>query len=271
MEPVQPHVVVHLSDLHFGRDDRRVLRAVYDAVWKLAPNVVTVSGDLTQRARRRQFLRARTFLDGLPRPHVIVPGNHDIPLFNVLARVFDPLGGYTKYITRDLQPIIVEGRLWVAGINTTRPLRWKSGGIAPETLARLHDSIQRCPAGALKVLVAHHPFETSDPLSESSEALTTLTSAGVDVFLTGHLHTSYTGHTAHRYNAGGRTAVVVEAGTATSTRRREEANAFNVLRLTADSIVVETHAYQQRTFASTHAQRFVKSADGWRPDTDPTS
>src|SRR5690349_8613149 len=100
---VAPAVVVHLSDLHFGRDDRRIIRGLYDAIWRMAPDVLAVSGDLTQRARTIQFVRARAFLDGLPRPQVIVPGNHDLPLFNLYARAFDPLGGYTKYITRDLQ------------------------------------------------------------------------------------------------------------------------------------------------------------------------
>jgi 3',5'-cyclic AMP phosphodiesterase CpdA len=258
-------VVVHLSDLHFGRDDRRVVRALHDAVWTLSPSLVAVSGDLTQRARRAQFLRARAFLNGLPRPHLVVPGNHDLPLYNLVARVFYPLGGYTTYITRDLQPMFVDGPLWVVGINTTRPSAWKSGGVDPVALERLRASLRSAPPASIRILVAHHPFDAPEQNPASTDALTALTSAGIDVFLTGHLHASYTGHTAHRYNAGGRTAVVVEAGTATSTRLRTEANAFNVIRVGADSIAVELRTFEERAFVLRSSQRFSRTADGWTP------
>src|SRR5207248_6077307 len=113
--------VVHLSDLHFGREDPPVVAALVDAISALEPSVIVVSGDLTQRARRHQFLRARRFLDALPFARVVVPGNHDVPLFNLFARVVDPLGGYRRYVTTDLTPTFVDPPVVVVGLNTTRP------------------------------------------------------------------------------------------------------------------------------------------------------
>jgi 3',5'-cyclic AMP phosphodiesterase CpdA len=261
-----PRLVIHLSDLHFGREDRRVVRALCNAVWTLRPHVVAVSGDLTQRARAAQFHRARMFLDALPRPQVVVPGNHDVPLFNLAARMFYPLSGYLSHITRDLDPLIVEGPLWVRGINTVRPAAWKSGGIEAEALERLRHSIRTAPPQLIKILVAHHPFEAPRRDPGASEPLSSLISAGIDIFLTGHLHASYTGHTAHRYNAHGRTAVVVEAGTATSTRLRAEANAFNVLRIAPNAIEVELQMFDGTGFAPVGSQRFSRADNGWSPE-----
>jgi 3',5'-cyclic AMP phosphodiesterase CpdA len=224
---------------------------------------VAVSGDLTQRARRRQFVRARAFLDRLPTPHVVVPGNHDLPLYNLVARLLVPLRGYTTHITSDLEPTLTDGSVWISGVNTTRPLKWKSGGVDAAALDRLRAAMAAAPVHMVRVLVAHHPFEAARGNLAASTALTELTAAGVDVFLTGHLHTTYTGHTAHRYNVGGRAAVVVEAGTATSTRRRDENNAFNVLRISPDVVEVEVHTWQEGAFVAQSSQRFVRKESGW--------
>ena len=261
--PTDSRLIVHLSDLHFGRDDRRVVRGLHEAVWALAPDIVAVSGDLTQRARRRQFARARKFLDGLPRPQLTVPGNHDVPLFNVVARLLYPLNGYVTSITRELQPTLTDGCVWITGINTTRHRTWKSGGVDPATVDGLRNVIAMAPSDTVRILVAHHPFDDPDGSPAATEALAALTGAGIDVFLTGHLHASYTGHTAHRYNIAGRTAVVVEAGTATSTRLRGENNAFNVLRVSSDAIDVELRTWDGHAFVPSSTQRFSRTADGW--------
>src|SRR6185295_4473790 len=100
--------IVHLSDIHFGRVDARLLAPLVRLVREIAPDLVAVSGDLTQRARRRQFQQARAFLDQLPAPQLVVPGNHDVPLFNVAARFADPYGGYRRYISQDLEPVYEE-------------------------------------------------------------------------------------------------------------------------------------------------------------------
>jgi 3',5'-cyclic AMP phosphodiesterase CpdA len=253
--------IVHLSDLHFGRDDPKVVDALAHTVCGLAPDVVAISGDLTQRARRDQFRQARDFLARLPQPQVVVPGNHDVPLFNLLARTFRPLGGYRRFITTDVVPVAADPLVWVAGVDTTRPLRWKSGRVRAAAVARIVELIAQSEPSAVKILVAHHPFDA--PEGGAADTLASLVDAGIDVFLTGHLHASYTGHTAHRYNAAGRAAVVVEAGTSASTRVRHEPNAFNVLRVVQDAITVEQQQWDGAAFHVTDTQQFRRDSLGW--------
>jgi 3',5'-cyclic AMP phosphodiesterase CpdA len=251
--------VVHLSDLHFGREDPDVVEALIDAVCHVAPAVVAVSGDLTQRARRHQFRRARCFLDALPFPRVVVPGNHDVPLFNLLARIFDPLGGYRREVTTDLAPTFVDPPVAVVGLDTTRPSSVKTARVHTHDVNRICEYIGQLGGDVVKILVAHHPFD-----ERSYPELQTLTRCGIDVILTGHLHVSSTSHTASRHNLGGRGAVVVEAGTAVSTRLREATNAFNVLRVQADAIVAERYDWIPGTgFVVADRQQFARSSSGW--------
>ncbi len=251
-------VLVHLSDLHFGRVDRAVADALIQVVHGLSPNVVAVSGDFTQRARRRQFRKARAFLDALPRPQVVVPGNHDIPLFNLPVRFLNPLGGYRRHITDNLQPVHADIEVAVLGTDTTQPASHKGGRVCEAELTRLCATLKGFGDGVVKVVVGHHPFD-------DTKAVEQLVLAGADVFLTGHLHVSYTGHTAERYDVAGRSAIVVEAGTATSTRMRGEANAFNLLHLDRDHVVVQCYGWQpaERTFALGDTTRFARTANGW--------
>ena len=253
--------VVHLSDLHFGREDPGVVEALIAAVSAISPAVIAVSGDLTQRARRGQFRRAARFLEALPFAQVVVPGNHDVPLFNVFARVLDPLGGYRRHIAADLAPTFVDSPVVVVGLDTTRPASLKNARVHTRDVERICEYVQRFGAEDVKILVAHHPFDVGSCIE-----LATLTACGIDVVLTGHLHVSSTSHTAHRHQLNGRAAVVVEAGTATSTRLRETTNAFNVLHIDPDSILVERHDWMPGNgFVVAHQQRFERSPTGWSP------
>jgi 3',5'-cyclic AMP phosphodiesterase CpdA len=263
--------VVHLSDVHFGRTDPAVVAAVLDLVRGLQPHLVAISGDLTQRARGWQFREARAFLDALPCPQLVVPGNHDVPLYNVARRFLDPLGNYARYITTNLRPVHTDAEIVVVGLNTTRSLTVKDGTIRPPDLRHARDTLVRAGDEVVKIVVAHHPFEYPEDSSTRSQkasvlrALEALAAAGTDVFLTGHLHLSYTGHTAARYRIGGRTAVIVEAGTATSTRRRGETNSFNLLHIERSTVGVERWQWQQASseFVVVDTQKFERSATGW--------
>jgi 3',5'-cyclic AMP phosphodiesterase CpdA len=256
--------LVHLSDLHFGREDRRVVDALIAAVSALRPDVVAVSGDLTQRARRRQFRRAARFLDALPFARVAVPGNHDIPLFNLFARLRDPLGGYKRHIDADLAPTLVDPPVVVVGLDTTRPSSLKSARVHAGDVERICGFVRQFGPDDVRVLVAHHPFDPG-----SYPELEALTDCGIDVILTGHLHVSSSSHTAHRHHLNGRSAVVVEAGTATSTRLREPTNAFNALHITTSAIIVERHDWmREQGFVVADRQRFERSPAGWIPGVD---
>jgi 3',5'-cyclic AMP phosphodiesterase CpdA len=263
--------IIHLSDVHFGRTDPPVVAAVLALVPRLEPHLVAISGDLTQRARAWQFREARAFLDALPCPQLVVPGNHDVPLYNVARRFLDPLGNYRRYITTNLRPVHTDQEFVAVGLNTTRSFTVKDGTIRPPDLRHAREALVGAGDEAVKVIVAHHPFEYPQDSSTRWQkaavirALESLAGAGADVFLTGHLHLSYTGHTAGRYRIAGRTAVIVEAGTATSTRQRGETNSFNLLHIERSQIVVERWQWQQGSsgFIIADAQTFDRSASGW--------
>src|SRR3954464_6584162 len=129
--------LVHLSDLHFGRVDAALLQPLQQLVTRLAPDVLVVSGDLTQRAKSEEFKAARAFLDTLPGPQIVVPGNHDIPLYNVASRFLAPLRKYTRYVTLDLTPEYVDEEIAVLGINTARSLTFKDGRINREQVEQI--------------------------------------------------------------------------------------------------------------------------------------
>ena len=150
--------LVHLSDLHFGRVNPVVADALRETVRQIEPDLVAVSGDFTQRARSSQFTQARAFLDSLPRPHLIVPGNHDVPLHNVFARFFNPLGGYRHHMTADLQPRYADHEMVVIGTDTTRSFTIGGGGIRRRELQRIRDVLKDADRSAVTILVAMSVF-----------------------------------------------------------------------------------------------------------------
>jgi 3',5'-cyclic AMP phosphodiesterase CpdA len=270
--------IVHLSDIHFGRVDHTVIEPLIATVHQLTPAAVVVSGDLTQRARPHEFQEARSFLDRLPSPQIVVPGNHDVPLYNVFARFFRPLDDYRRYITADLAPFYADEQIAIAGVNTARSLTIKDGRISEEQIAHVRDRLCPLNHGITKFIVTHHPFDLPDGFGQDDlvgrarEAMITFAECGADVLLAGHLHISHTGHTAKRYRIAGHSALVVQAGTATSTRSRGETNSFNVLRVAHPHIRIERYAWDaaRKQFAVISIENFTHSKDGWvrLPDGD---
>jgi hypothetical protein len=168
-------------------------------------------------------------------------------------------------------PHFIDRELVVIGTDTTRSFTIGGGGIRRRELRRIREVLQKADRSAVTVLVAHHPFDEPHAgkafgrARPGPEAVEQLAREGIDVFLTGHLHVTFAGPTAKRYNVGGRSAIVVEAGTATSTRVRGEPNAFNVLRIERNRIVVEHLVWDaaNRRFGAGEIQRFDYSSDGW--------
>ena len=263
--------VVHLSDLHFGRVDQAVIDPLMKTVAEINPDLVAVSGDLTQRARSHQFQEARAFLEALPKPQIVVPGNHDVPLHNVFARFLGPLHKYKRYITDDLQPVYADDEMVVTGINTARSFTFKGGRINSDQVARIRELFCAVDDNVVKAVVTHHPFDLPeghhdrDLVGRAEMAMTGLADCGADLFLAGHLHISHTGHTAKRYNISGHSALVVQAGTASSTRGRGEANSFNVIRILRPEITVERLVWQpaSSSFAVASQEHFRHTSDGW--------
>lgn len=237
--------IVHLSDLHFGRIDETLIAPLVAQVHALAPDLVVVSGDLTQRARSEQFVEARQFLDALPQPQIVVPGNHDIPLFNLAARFFSPLAKYRRYITPHLQPTFIDEEIAVIGINTARSLTIKDGRVNDRQIELARRQLTPLDDQVVKIVVTHHPFDLPpgpqhhDLVGQAVPAMRAFAICGADVLLAGHVHTSSAVSSAGRYDIAGYSALVVQAGTATSTRGRGEVNSFNVLRVQPQHIQVE--------------------------------
>lgn len=263
--------IVHLSDIHFGRVDPLVISPLIKAIDKVNPDLVAVSGDLTQRARSDQFREARAFLDTLPKPQIVVPGNHDVPLHNVFARFVQPLREYRRHITSDLRPFYHDEEIAVLGVNTARSLTIKGGRINEEQVAWMRERFCDANPKTVKVVVTHHPFDLPEGHDERNlvgrarMAMEGLASCGADVFLAGHLHVSHTTHSATRYKIKGHSALVVQAGTAASTRGRGEANSFNVIRIDRPHIAVERFEFQpdRAEFTLATTERFRHTPDGW--------
>ena len=268
--------IVHLSDLHFGRIDAALLAPLRQAVLEISPHLIVVSGDLTQRAKAAQFRAARAWLDTLPEPRLVVPGNHDVPLYNVFKRFFAPLANYHRYIDENTDPHFADDEIAVSGVNTARSLTFKGGRINEEQVERVRAHICRLPEEVTKIIVTHHPIDVPPDegdhqiVGRARMAIRRLAECGADLFLAGHLHTSHTGHTAERYKIEGYSALVVQAGTATSTRGRGESNSFNVLRIAHPRVTVERHTWspERGVFSLSSNEVFEHTREGWAADDD---
>lgn len=246
--------IVHLSDLHFGSVLAPALEPLLARVHALTPDLVIVSGDLTQRAREQQFREAQEYLARLPRPRLIVPGNHDIPLYDVVRRFLSPLGRYRRFVTDDLAPTFVDDEIAVVGLNSARSLTFKGGRLSSAQVRRAATLFDALPHHLVRIVVTHHPFDFPVGLTGVSvvkgatSALRRFAQCRVELLLTGHLHL------VHRASASalvpGYDAHLLGAGTATSTRARGEPNSFFVLRVEAgrrdrSRLMVETHAWNE--------------------------
>jgi 3',5'-cyclic AMP phosphodiesterase CpdA len=264
--------LVHLSDLHFGRVDEALLAPLRRCIERLSPHLLVVSGDLTQRARNGQFEQAREFLDTLPRPQLVVPGNHDVPLYNVVKRFLNPLGNYRRHITPDLEPFYADDEIAVAGVNTARSLTFKDGRINREQVALLQERFGALDDWVTRIVVTHHPFDlpagkdNDDLVWRAGMAMQVFATLGTDLLLSGHMHQSHSGSTASRYPIAGYSALTIHAGTATSTRGRGEENSFNAIHIDGDEVRVDAwgwHAAAGEFTPVSHAA-YLRHAGGWR-------
>ncbi|MDT4808535.1 3',5'-cyclic adenosine monophosphate phosphodiesterase CpdA [compost metagenome] len=246
--------ILHLSDTHFGTERKPVVEAALDLARALAPELVVLSGDITQRARRGQFAAARKFIERLSLPVLAVPGNHDIPLFNVFARALNPYGNYKRALGAVLEPVFENDGLLAIGVNTTTPRRRKDGEISAGQIARVAQRLRQARPGQLRVVVAHHPVrakvesDLSNLLIGREPALAAWTQAGVDLVLGGHIHLPYVLPLDPSAPAGG---WIVQAGTACSRRVRGNIpNSVNVITCGGEG---DCHVERWDYAAGTHA------------------
>jgi len=266
--------LIHLSDLHFGAHDPVLVEAVERRIDEEKPDLVVISGDFTQRARTEQFKEACRFLDRLKDAgHEVlgVPGNHDVPLYDVLRRFLSPLTRYRRFIDETLCPFQELKGAAVLGINTARSLTFKDGRISHEQMDFIRRTFERVP-NVPRILVTHHPLfalpvgdgpELGRGVGRQELALDAIADAGVDILLAGHNHRAST-HSAKDLATRAGPALVIQAGTATSTRLRDEAQSFNRIDVDGERVTLTVQSWAGDRFVSGDEQTYAREGDNWR-------
>jgi 3',5'-cyclic AMP phosphodiesterase CpdA len=269
--------LLQVSDAHFGTEQAPVVQALLLLARSEAPDLVVMSGDITQRARRRQFAAARAFIDELkPAALLTIPGNHDIPLFNLALRALAPYANYSRAFGVDLEPVFESPHLLVIGVNTTRPQRHKDGELSEQQIESVTHRLQRASPSQLRIIVVHQPVlairETDEDnlLHGHRRAVPAWAAAGGDIIMGGHIHLPYVRSMRTTFGALPRDIWTVQAGTAVSSRLREGiTNSVNLIRCNGDESPrrcaverwdyvptlsrFERHSSQELTFAATTA------------------
>jgi 3',5'-cyclic AMP phosphodiesterase CpdA len=268
--------IAHLSDIHFGANDPRIVAATEAWLQKRQPDLIIISGDFTQRARVQQFRDASAYLNRLRSAGfktLVVPGNHDIPLYDVVRRFAAPLDRYKRYIDNDLCPWFENEDVAVLGINTARSLTIKDGRLNHEQIDMMQERFARVPAHKTRILVTHHPLyampiadggELSEPIGRHRDAIKAVCKAGVHVALAGHFHRTYA-ESARKMVEDAGSALVMQAGTATSTRlRNSELQSFNWIHAHRyDEIELQVVAWDGDGFRRGDHERFTYDGAGW--------
>ena len=231
--------VAHLSDPHFGTVVPAVRDALLGELQTHPPDLILITGDITQRARRDQFVEARSFLDALPRvPRLCLPGNHDLPLFDVITRMVKPYDHYCWYISQDLQPEFVDERVAVLCVDATSRLRHKDGALTPSQIERTAERLAELDR-PFSIVATHQPLaavvntDVRNVARGAGQALDRWIAAGADLFVGGHIHLPYCieVHMTDRRQS----SVLLQAGTCLSRRIRNGIqNSYNLVTLQRD-------------------------------------
>jgi 3',5'-cyclic AMP phosphodiesterase CpdA len=260
-------MLLHISDPHFGTEQPPVADALVRLARDERPEVVVLSGDITQRARRHQFDAARDFVDRLQAPRTLaIPGNHDIPLFNLAARLFAPYANFAHGFGAELEPVYETPRVLVLTVNTTRPHRHKNGEVSPQQIERVAQRLRAAHEGQLRIVAVHQPIavmrkeDVHDRLLGHARAIEAWSHAGADLVLGGHIHLPYL-LALHEQCAGlARRMWAVQAGTAVSRRVRDGVpNSVNIVRWCSDALPDGMCMVERWDYAA-HAQAFERAA-----------
>src|SRR3954447_13259781 len=265
--------LLHLSDLHFGAHDEDLVEAVEHKADELKPDLIVISGDFTQRARTEQFKEACHFLERLRDAGLEVlgvPGNHDVPLYDVMRRFLSPLARYRRFIDETLCPFVELPGVAVLGVNTARSLTFKDGRINKQQVEFIRETFARTPSDAMRVIVTHHPLfalevegQVERAIGRQEMALDAVEESGVDMVLAGHNHHASSQDASDLVTSAGG-VLVVQAGTATSTRVREQEQSFNTIDIADRSATVTVHAWKGDEFKASDAERYQWQEGRWR-------
>ncbi|MGB1092042.1 MAG: metallophosphoesterase family protein [Oceanobacter sp.] len=264
--------LVHLSDLHFGREKPQLTINLLKVLKGIDPQAVMISGDVTQSASHSEYRRLRTFLERLEKPYLIVPGNHDIAGVQLFERFFYPWRKWKYYVSENLEPRMTLADARVLGINSARRLGchrdWSRGRISSSQLAAMKTWFERVSPDALKVVVAHHPFWLPEEFEKKrglignvNRAIKQLGESSVDLILGGHAHVVF----AEVVNG----MVVSHAGTSISNRRISgHPNSFNLIEGDSKRLEITEWQWFGKEFLPTYHHSFLKetsqNASGWK-------
>lgn len=247
----QPVRLLHLSDIHFGAEDREALEAVETFAAHVKPDAIIIAGDITQSGRRSEFEAARTWFDSLGFPMIVAPGNHDTPVYHLPARMMAPFDRYQRYMHGlDVVGKLVElggGLVRISAINTARGfqgrMNWADGVIDLDDLEDALDRLSQGPESAWRLLVCHHPLDQPElakisvETKRGGEALRRCATAKVDAIITGHIHDAFTVH------VPGVRRPMVQMGSGTlSTRLRATRPSFCVIQIDGEHMVQDVVA-----------------------------
>jgi 3',5'-cyclic AMP phosphodiesterase CpdA len=258
-------VLAQVSDILLGREQRHVSDALLEDLRHGQPDVVVVSGDLTMRARSHQFAAARAYLDVLPQPLLVVPGNHDIPLVNVGRRMTSPFRRYQRHITQELDPVLQVPGVTLLGLTSMPRWRWKAAHVSPRQCALVESTFAAGPAADARVLVTHHPVLPADlsGFVGRDGLVRSIARARVDLLLAGHTHDPLVAPVVVHDGAGQHEVLSVVAGTAISDRLRGAANSYPVITITPRRIDVVVRQWDGVRFAPSVTSTFDRS---WEAD-----
>lgn len=249
--------IVHFSDVHYGPPFQEALEPILlRQVQAEAPNLVVLSGDLTQRAKSPQFQRARGFLERLPKPYLVIPGNHDVPLYNVFDRLFRSLEKYKHYIRPEVDMTVQVDGITAVGLNSAFGWTNDAGRITRSQLALAEKTFATAPNPTFKLVTTHHHFVNPPGVHQHGLPkllLERFAAWGVELVLTGHTHLSHV----ERHPAG---PVLVQAATATANRWKKLAkrvNSFNVITVGTDAIRVQVCEFDPTQQIYAPAERFA--------------
>jgi len=271
--------IAHLSDIHFGANDPNIVAATIDWLTEKRPDLVIISGDLTQRAREKQFQDAANYLGALRQnglPLLVIPGNHDVPLYDVFRRFASPLGRYKRYIAHDLCPWVETDEVAVLGINTARSLTIKDGRINEQQMQLIRQRFNNVTPDKTRILVTHHPLfalpigrgnELGEAAGRHQDALQAINDAGIHISLAGHFHRTYA-EAARKMVAAAGPTLVIQAGTATSTRlRNQEPQSFNWLHVQpGNQMELQVIVWNGDDFQRASHVGFVLEGDEWHSE-----
>ena len=266
--------LIHLSDMHFGAHDPRIVEAVAVRVNEEKPDLVVISGDFTQRAHTDQFQEACAFIErlhGAGHEVLAVPGNHDVPLYDVVRRFLSPLTRYKRYIDDELCPFHQLADAAVLGVNTARSFTFKNGHVSHEQMQFIRDSFADTDPHQPRILVTHHPLfalpvgdgpKLGHVMDDQQTALEAIAEAGVDLLLAGHNHRASVSDATKLAKGAGK-SLVIQAGTATSTRVRGETQSFNRIEIDQTGCRVTIIRWDGSAFVTGDSEWFERHGEQW--------